>query len=249
MLINSLSPKEFKNWKEHYPTAARQLDVLKRQAPHLRTIWATRDQTVYNHMYIECAIRIGDFLSLDPVQIAIEVCRELEPEHDFLNVMKIDYNAHVIHAANTKIHWISDQDESNCANMLAQLPQDATLNQIKAAFRLPFSQDDEWKESRPSSTQIIKRWIVSGTNYQVLISPNRSHPLLQNHAGYWVHPDWLTLSETAAFLGYQKTSSLRVAIHQGRLSSTKVGNTHLIRPTDIQTAIQEGRLKPPQSPF
>ena len=245
MLINHLPSRRFKIWQEEYPVAAQQLAAIKRQAPGLSTIWATRHQSAYHHMYIECTIRIGDLRkhSFDPVQIAIEVCRELEPERDLSSVMRIDYDAHTIDAAGAKIHWICDQDESDCANALSELPKDATLDQIKAAFCLPYSQDDEWRIL--NEPDIISKWIVSGTKYQVLITKNRSHPLLQNYAGYWIHPDWMTLSEAAAYLSYQKTSSLRVAIYQGRLHSKKVGNTHLVRPTDIQAAIWEGRLKPP----
>ena len=244
MIINNLPPRKLKIWQEQYPVAAQQLAAIRRQAPELKAIWATRHKQAYHHMVIECAIRIGDFFSFDPVQIAIEVCRELEPESDLSSVMSIDYETHVIHAAGARIHWVCEQDERDCANALAELPADATLDQIKAAFTLPYSHDDEWLIL--NEPLIIDKWIVSGTKYQILTTKNRSHPLLQNYAGYWIHPDWMTLSEAAAYLSYQKTSSLRVAIYQGRLHSKKVGNTHLVRPTDIQAAIQEGRLKPPK---
>ena len=242
MLINNLPRKKLKIWEQQYPVAAKQLAAIRRQAPRVSRIWATRHKLAYHQMYIECVIRIGDFFSLDPFHLAIEICRELEPECDSSDVMSIDYDAHVINAAGARIHWICDQDESDCANALAELPKDTTLDQIKAAFTLPYSHDDEWL--RLNGRDIIHKWVVSGTAYQVFITKKRSHPLLQNPAGYWIHPDWMTLSEAAAYLSYEKTSSLRVAIYQGRLPSKKIGNTHLVRPTDIQAAIREGRLKP-----
>ena len=249
MLLNKLSAKDFKRWEQTYPVAARQYAAIKGQTrfDHLAT-WATRHQRAWTHMYIESAIRVrADKMGVDPMRLAVEICHELEPERDLWDVMSVDYDAHVINAAGAKIHWITDRNERDCANALAELSRQATLEQIKKAFTLPYSHDDEWTESkqRPSSNT-LKNWIVPGIEYQVSIENKQNYPMLKNRANYWIHPDWMTLEEAALWYGYKKTSSLRVAIHQRRLKSSKVGKIHRIRHSEIQAAIREGRLRPPK---
>lgn len=255
MLITSFRPSQFGRFQADHPVAARQFEAVCNAlsgSARRPAIWATMETGGHARLtalmrgdaaFIEVAIKPAvDGESADPFKLALEVCRLLED--DGPSRLTIHYRAKHISAAGVRIHWFTEDDEERCAEALAGLPLDATLEQVKEAFSLPYSRDDEWVQTdREADQETIRTWVVPGLDYLVSVRSDLDVILLKEPAGRWLYPSWLTLEEAAHLYGFQ-ASSLRVAIRQGRLKSSKVGHLHRVRRAEMESAIEQGRLRP-----
>jgi hypothetical protein len=255
MILSKMSLKRRKDFLAEHPQTAKVIAALRATAGGATPMWLERDESPICEtafiVHITClpsASRHGD-PKPDPVHVAIHATQRLFPERAEakpLHQVQVHYERHQILVARgaAVIHWITKSNERVCADALGELDSDAILEDIQAAFTLPHPASEDWdKTEKFADDHTLAMWEVPATGYIVEIRDDRQFPVLRDPAGNWVPKTWWTLQEIADIHGYTP-SSLRVAIQQNRLHSSKWGYTHRVAASELRAALREGRLRP-----
>jgi hypothetical protein len=252
MILNTIGIRERKDFLAAHPQTAEVIVALRATAGGATPMWLERDESLVGYeefvVHIACLPGTHSDPAPDPVHVAIHATQRLFPEQAQkrpLHRVQIYYDRHQILVGRgvAVVHWVTESDEQACADALGELDSDSTLEEIQAAFTLPHPAGEDWGETDNADDHTLAMWEVPAIGYVVEIRDDRPFPILRDPAGNWVPKTWWTLQEIADIHGYTP-SSLRVAIHQGRLRSSKVGRAHRVADSELRAALREGRLKP-----
>lgn len=256
-ILSAMDIRTRKEFLEQHPQIAEVIAALRATAGGATALWVERDESLVGYseeepfsVHIACLPSVSTHSdpAPDPVHVAIHATQRLFPERageNPLHHVQIYYDRHQILVGRgvAVIHWVTESDEQACADALADIGTDATLEDIQATFTLPHPAGEDWDETDKFADHTLAMWEVPAIGYVVEIRDDRPFPILRDPAGNWVPKTWWTLQEIADIHGYTP-SSLRVAIHQGRLRSSKVGRAHRVANSELRAALREGRLKP-----
>ena len=254
MIWNTLNVRDRKDFLEQHPRTAEIIAALRASAGGATPMWLERDESPICEtafvIHIAClpsTSRHG--AKPDPVHVAIHATQRLFPERaekNPLHQVQVYYDRHQVLVARgaAVIHWITESDERACADALGELDSDSTLEEVKTALMLPHPAGEDWSETdKFADDHTLAMWEIPAIGYVVEARDDRPFLVLRDPAGNWVPKTWWTIQEIADIHGYTP-SSLRVAIHQNRLRSSKWGYTHRVADSDLRAALREGRLRP-----
>lgn len=252
MILSKMSLKRRKDFLAEHPQTAKVIAALRATAGGATPMWLEDQRMVGDEepftVHIAClpsVARHGD-PKPDPVYVAIRAIQQLFPQQPPLHQVQIHYTRHQVLVARGEaiIHWITESDERACADALGELDSDSTWEEIKTALTLPHPASAAWSGTdKFADDHTLAMWEIPAIGYVVEARDDRPFLVLRDPAGNWVPKTWWTVQEIADVYGYTP-SSLRVAIQQGRLRSSKWGYTHRIAASDLRAALREGRLRP-----